>query len=164
MNHSIFSTTPVTSLPRPRTACSARGGAPGLGATPIIMAFVILCLTIFAALTLSTASAEYNLSKAYVNASRDYYAADAEGVRFVAALEAEAEASGYAAAAEALGADVSYSGGEIHITRDFEIGDSSQVLRVSLAADDAGLRITSWRIVYAGEWAPGNTFNLWTGE
>lgn len=164
MNNIVFSTSPAASLPRLRAACSARGGAPGLGAAPIIMTFVILCLTIFAALTLSTASAEYNLSSAYADSSRDYYSADAEGVRFVAELQADTEKNGYAAAAENLGAEVSYSGDEILITRDFEIGESSQVLRVSLSADDSGLRITSWRIVYSGEWIPANTFNIWTGE
>jgi hypothetical protein len=144
-----------------------RGGAPGLGGTPIIMVFAILCLTIFAALTLSTASSEYNLSSKYAESVSEYYNADAEGVRFVAAIKKsvgdEANADEYASAAEAIGAAVEKNDSGAVITRDIAV-DDNQVLRIMLNADASGLRVVSWKIVYIGTWVADNTFNLWTGN
>jgi hypothetical protein len=131
------------------------------------MVFVILCLTIFAALTLSTAGSEYNLSSRRTEAVRAYYSADVNGALFVAELRRRAGdsagAGDYAEAATALGADAVISDGAAHITYRVAI-DEKQALYVALGASESEFLITSWRIVYTGEWTAGNNFDLWTGN
>ena len=51
---------------------------PIIGASSLLVIFAVLCLTVFALLTLSTAKDEQNLSNVSANAVSAYYKADAE--------------------------------------------------------------------------------------
>ena len=55
-----------------------RSSPPFVGGTSLLVIFAILCLTVFALLTLSTAKAEQNLSIISANAVSAYYQADSE--------------------------------------------------------------------------------------
>ena len=49
---------------------------PTIGGTSLLVMFAVLCLTVFALLTLGTVQADRRLSNASLKASVDYYAAD----------------------------------------------------------------------------------------
>ena len=54
---------------------------------PLIMIFCVLCLSVFAVLTLSTAVGEKKLTDLTAERAQDWYAADRQAVAAVAALE-----------------------------------------------------------------------------
>ncbi len=59
-----------------------------VGGTSIIMVFILLCLTIFAVLTLQSASADLRLANKSAEASTRYYEADTEAERILAQIDA----------------------------------------------------------------------------
>ncbi len=162
--NSVFSRD-KTQLYKPRTAGYERGTAPGLGVASITLVFVILCLTIFAALTLQTANAEYNLALRSLEAVYAYYAIDSIGVKFVSELReaAKSGAESLVYAAEAKGAAAELSGVTVLITRDIGI-EGSQSLRISLEFTGERVRVTEWKVVYTGNWVADNNQKLWTGN
>ncbi len=58
-----------------------------VGGTSIIMVFILLCLTVFAVLTLQSASADLRLANKSAEASTRYYEADAEAERILAQID-----------------------------------------------------------------------------
>ena len=61
---------------------------PAVGGTSLLVIFAVLCLTVFALLSLSTVRADERLSKASAKAVSDYYAADAQAEELLAQLRA----------------------------------------------------------------------------
>lgn len=59
---------------------------PAIGGTSLLVVFAVLCLTIFALLSLGTVQADCRLSEAAMKAATDYYAADLEAERIYACL------------------------------------------------------------------------------
>jgi len=57
-----------------------------LGGTSLMMIFAVLCLTVFAVLSLSTAKVGDRLSQSTQDAVQAYYAADSEAEQILAAL------------------------------------------------------------------------------
>lgn len=62
-----------------------RGGTVS-GAVSLVMIFVVLCLTVFSVLTLSTAVGESKLAQATAQHAADYYAVDAQATAIAAQL------------------------------------------------------------------------------
>lgn len=62
-----------------------RGGTVS-GAVSLVMIFVVLCLTVFSVLTLSTAVGESKLAQATAQHTADYYASDAQATAIAAQL------------------------------------------------------------------------------
>lgn len=62
--------------------------APAVGASSLLVAFGVLCLTVFALLALTTARAEKRLSDQAAQAVADYYRADLEAETIFARLRA----------------------------------------------------------------------------
>ena len=62
--------------------------APAVGGSSLLVAFAVLCLTVFALLALTTARAEKRLSDQAAQAVADYYRADLEAERIFARLRA----------------------------------------------------------------------------
>ncbi len=59
---------------------------PAVGGTSLLVIFAVLCLTVFALLSLSTVRADERLSKASAKAVSDYYAADAAAETILAQI------------------------------------------------------------------------------
>lgn len=59
---------------------------PAIGGSSLLVIFAVLCLTVFALLSLSTVQAEKRLSDASANAVTAYYEADLEAERIFARL------------------------------------------------------------------------------
>ena len=63
-----------------------RFSPPAVGGISLLVAFAVLCLTVFALLSLSTVQAQKRLSDASHKAVGEYYAADSEALRILALL------------------------------------------------------------------------------
>ena len=63
-----------------------RFSPPAVGGISLLVAFAVLCLTVFALLSLSTVQAQSRLADASLETVAQYYAADAEAVRILALL------------------------------------------------------------------------------
>ena len=65
-----------------------RFSPPPVGGISLLVVFAVLCLTIFALLSLSTVQADIRLADASVKAVADYYAADRQAQEILARLRA----------------------------------------------------------------------------
>lgn len=65
-----------------------RFSPPALGGISLLVVFAVLCLTVFALLTLTTVQADSRLGDSSLRAVTDYYAADCEAQRILALLRA----------------------------------------------------------------------------
>ena len=61
---------------------------PAVGGISLLVVFAVLCLTVFALLSLSTVRADARLSEASAQAVADYYAADCQAQEILAQLRA----------------------------------------------------------------------------
>ena len=65
------------------------GGRANIGTSSLILIFIILCLTIFGLLSLSSAGSDWNLAQKNAQSIKGYYEADGKAVEFAAMVEAE---------------------------------------------------------------------------
>ena len=125
------------------------------GAVSLIMIFCVLCLSVFAVLTLSTAVGEKKLTDLTAERAQDWYAADRQAVAAVAALERgeTPQDVDVAFTQEAEGTQAEFTlpaGGE-------------QILTVKVLLSDGGYEILCWRTDYGGDWAADDTIAIWDG-
>ena len=137
-----------------------RGGSVS-GAVSLVMIFCVLCLAVFATLTYATADRERQLSELTEQRAAEYYAADAEATRIVAALSR----------GEAPDAD-------IEITETLDLwDDGSRMIEFRVPAGgeqelcvcvrlhpDGTYDILRWETGYAGEWETNDTIDIWDGD
>jgi hypothetical protein len=168
-----------------------RIGGLSVGSSSILVVFVALSLTIFAALSFMSARADLRLAEKQAQSTLEYYAADEAATLRLAALDAvlrplgpPGAARGTSYAAAAAGALSGLEGLELELEPELgppgspapqslrlvfdEPVNERQVLRVELrlpAPAPARWRITAWRIVNVREWEGGqNTIEVWRPE
>ena len=141
----------------------------GTGYLSIMMIFVVLCLTMLAALSYSAASAEKNYSDRSAGYTKEYYAADFEAKRILA--EIDGIAAGYENYTDfMLLAELD----EIEIIEYVSRPDSLEISwltpineRQSISAavkySGEGYIITGWRTVSSTE-TENRPLNVWDGE
>jgi hypothetical protein len=128
----------------------------GVGGVSIIMVFAVLCLTIFAVLSLVTARSEQALAERHAGAVTDYYAADSLAAEVYDALSPSGETP-----ESVLGVTVSQpSANSLSYTVPI---DASRELCVLLLREGEALRILEWREAAAGEWEPDTRIRVWEG-
>lgn len=137
-----------------------------MGLASMVVIFVVISLTIFAALSVSTAAQEKRLAEKYAGAVSAYWAADAECAQLANAFGAAwAGPDGEAAVeklAAASGAELTREGGDLLVAYDRPVSDVS-ALEVTLRLG-ARFRIEKWRTVSTDEnWAPDDTLPVWQG-
>lgn len=133
----------------------------GLGSVSLVLVFAVLCLTIFALLTLSTARSDANLAERAADSAKSYYLADTEAERVYVAL-----------------ADALENGEKPETVRDTEITyngdyasylcsiDGGRSIAVTLVSDGTGggTRIMQWRETEDENWMPDEQIEVWTGQ
>lgn len=128
-----------------RTQSSQSNPSPlGVGVISIVTVLLVLCLTIFSALTLTTAKADLNLSRINADTVSAWYAADAQAARQYAAFAAGANPE--------LEARIPIAG--------------RQFLHLRLARRmDGGVEILAWRAVTeeGGTALEDTTLPVWGG-
>lgn len=138
----------------------------GVGIASLVVIFAVLALTIFAVLSVSTASQEKKLSEQYAASVSAYWAADeacTEKANALGALwKSGATAEMLQIQARQLGADVAADGADLLISYSEPISDIAS-LQVTLRVG-AAFEITEWRsVTETGDWSPDNSLPVWKG-
>jgi len=131
----------------------------GIGAASIMLVFVVLCLVIFAIISLSPALTERALARQELALVQDFYAADARAERIVAEI---LTAPTIPAAVDNIPigsfwsmevfADVAYFAVPINET---------MLLNVEIALGAGGLyQILTWRMQNTHDWQPDDSIDL----
>jgi len=135
-----------------------RGG--GLsGAVSLVMIFCVLCLSVFAVLTLSTAMNEKRLSDLGAQRAAEYFEADCRAAEIVSDLAAGKTPEGDVEVART-------DWGEDGTLVEFSLpAGGDRTLMVQATLDGAGgHRILCWKTGYAGEWETNDIIQIWDGE
>ena len=135
------------------------------GAVSLVMIFCVLCLAVFATLTVSTAERERKLSEMTAQNAADYYAADTKAMGVVAGLRAGKELSEL---------DVEYTsegfmgGTLIELNVPISEMQSLAVTLIQYAPETPGGRrevaVYGWKTVYTGDWETDDSMNIWSGD
>ena len=131
------------------------------GASSLLVIFSVLCLTVFALLSLSTVTADHRISEENMDASSKYYEAEykaneilsqlrsgnaPEGVRFLGSEEAAIQEAFERAAVYAVKID------------------EDQVLQVRVQLRGAEYMIEQWQVISTADWEPDTDLPVWIGD
>lgn len=122
---------------------------PALGGSSLLVIFAVLCLTVFALLSLSTVQAEKRMADASVRAVEAYYEADLAAESIFARLRAGEKVPGVTESDGIYGYECPIS--------------QYQTLHVRLQKDAESWRVLRWQAVANPEEA-SQTLSLWDGR
>lgn len=132
-----------------------RFSPPAVGGVSLLVVFAVLCLTVFALLSLTTVQADVRLADASAQAAADYYAADLEAQTILARLRNGERPEG-----------VTFTGsGLLRAEYTCRISDT-QKLQVSVILQGISGReyvIERWQAVPSAEWESDESLDLWDG-
>ena len=123
---------------------------PPVGGSSLLVIFAVLCLTIFALLSLSTAQAGSRLSDESAQAVSAYYQADCQAEEILARLRSGEVPDGVTAEGNVY----SYT---------CPISDT-QALEICVRLEQEHYTILRWQAVSTVDWQPDDSLNLWDGE
>lgn len=127
-----------------------RFAPPAVGGVSLLVVFAVLCLTVFALLSLATVQADTRLADASAQAVAEYYAADCEAQAILARLRAGERLEGV----ESFGGIYAYT---------CPISDT-QELQVEVWLKDGHYKILRWEAAASVEWEADSTLELWDGN
>ena len=129
---------------------------PAVGGSSLLVIFAVLCLTIFALLSLSTVQADGRLSDAAAEAVTGYYAADAQAEAILAQLRSgtvpegvEVTGSGILTANYACPISDTQAL-QVRVVFNGPLGDDYEILR--------------WQAVSTAGWEADDGLNVWSGD
>lgn len=132
-----------------------RFSPPAVGGVSLLVVFAVLCLMVFALLSLTTVQADVRLADASAQAAADYYAADLEAQTILARLRNGERPEG-----------VTFTGsGLLRAEYACRISDT-QELQVSVILQGISGReyvIERWQAVPSAEWESDESLDLWDG-
>lgn len=127
-----------------------RFSPPAVGGSSLLVIFAVLCLTVFALLSLSTVQADGRLGDAAAAAVSDYYRADCQAETVLAQLRQGQMPEG-----------VTVRDGVCSYT--CPISDT-QELAVEVYLEGADYTVLRWQAVPTAQWQPDDGLELWTGD
>jgi len=138
------------------------------GSVSLIMIFTVLCLTVFAILTLVSANAEYKLSEKYAKSIDEYYANDYNATDFINMVQkntAEFKTNDLIMPKIQGEADIVYMSGEILcVEKAFSISENFELV-VVLEINNGKVDIVSYKYNAVSDIAePTFNFDLWAGS
>ena len=145
-----------------RTENRERFSPPAVGGISLLVVFAVLCLTVFALLSLTTVQADVRIADASAKAVADYYAADCKAQEVLACLRTGAPTPedvmvGWS---NALYGDwrerIYFYTIPITDRQDLEV-------EVAIGYDRAKYEILRWQAVSSGEWEIDDSLELWDG-
>lgn len=122
---------------------------PVVGASSLLVIFAVLCLTIFALLSISTLQADGRLSDHAANAVANYYEADAQAEEILARLRAGEKPEG-----------VSREGNLYTYT--CTVSDT-QLLVVQVMVEGSDYTILRWQVISNVRWEADDKRPVWGG-
>ena len=127
-----------------------RFSPPAVGGSSLLVIFAVLCLTVFALLSLSTVQADGRLGDAAAAAVSDYYRADCQAETVLAQLRQGQMPEG-----------VTVRDGVCSYT--CPISDT-QELAVEVYLEGTDYTVLRWQAVPTAQWQPDDGLELWTGD
>ena len=124
--------------------------APVVGGSSLLVIFAVLCLTVFALLSLSTVQADSRLSDTSAAAVSEYYAADCRAEEILAQLRTGQVPEGVRVKADTYSYTCPIS--------------ETQELQVEVRIRENGWEILRWQAVSTTQWNEDETLSLWDGE
>ena len=141
----------------------------GTGTISLVLIFAVLCLTIFAVLTLSTANAEKTLVTRSASFVASYYEADFQATRIKAHIIHAHRGENFTYAlndiASAFNTQIYHEqlrGGSSQITFASKVNDFHN-LSVKLMLAENQVSVLEWRVVYSRPWEFDDTIPVWDG-
>ena len=124
--------------------------APVVGGSSLLVIFAVLCLTVFALLSLSTVQADSRLSDASAAAVSEYYEADCQAEEILAELRSGQIPEGVSVKVDTYSYTCPIS--------------ETQELQVEVRIQENGWEILRWQAVSTAQWNEDETLSLWDGE
>ena len=131
------------------------GPPAAVGGSSLLVIFAVLCLTVFALLTLSTAAADSRLSQDAADAVEAYYQADSQAEALWARFRAGERPEDVTETAEDAGST---------LYEDSVPVSQGQELRVSLRLEDGIWTVVQWQAVSTADWQADEDLTVWDGE
>lgn len=131
-----------------------------VGSASLVMVFAVLCLTIFAVLSVVTARGEWNLAEKSANAVTAYYEADCRAVEIFDEIAASYD--GTFTLPQDCSAQVETVDGVDYLTYAVAI-DDGQELWVEVYYEENALKIAHWMVQESGTWIADESINVWGG-
>lgn len=125
--------------------------APMVGGSSLLVIFAVLCLTVFAMLSLTQARADRRLAQNSWSAVTGYYRADCQAQEMLSRLRAGERPQGVTAEGEGVFSYVC------------PISDA-QTLEVRVRLTGEGYEVLSWRAVFTADWQADEDLDLWDGS
>ena len=125
--------------------------APVVGGSSLLVIFAVLCLTVFAVLSLAQAQADRRLAQNSWSAVTGYYRADCQAQEILSRLRAGERPQGVTEEGENV---FSYA---------CPISDA-QTLEVRVRLTGENYEILSWRAVFTADWQADEDLDLWDGS
>jgi len=122
------------------------------------MIFCVLCLSVFAVLTLSTGMNEKRLSDLAAQRAAEYYEADCR------AAELLSELSAGKTPAEDVEITRSDWDGDTLVEFSLPAGGDRTLMVQAVLDGRGGCRVLCWKTGYAGDWETDDTIEIWDGE
>lgn len=129
---------------------SKRETPPAVGGNSLIVIFAVLCLTVFAMLSLSTVQADRRPAEASMENTKKYYEADTQAETILAQLR------------RGIMADGVVKQGEVFFYR-CEVSET-QELQVEVKVSDSSYEIIRWQLVSTTDWKEEDELQLWNGS
>ena len=124
--------------------------SPLVGASSLLVIFAVLCLTVFALLSLSSMQASQRLRDSSAAAVSAYYEADCAAEEIFARLRGGEMPAGVSADGDSY----SYS---------CKISET-QELSVLLRKDEGGWTVLRWQSLSTAKWEPDDSIPVWDGN
>ena len=128
----------------------------GIGSASIVLIFAVLCMTVFALISFSSALADKALANAQEKLVKEYYAADARAEYILAEITRTGKIP-----AEIGGVAITTRPAENAVTAAFACSMSdSKELRVEVNVYENSFEILKWKVQDTGTWTADDSINV----
>lgn len=133
----------------------AQVSPPPVGGVSLLVVFGVLCLTVFALLSLATVRADERMSRVSADTVLGWYAADCQAQEMLARIRNGERPEG-----------VAFSGSPLCAEYAVPISDTQELqVRVCFPGGARGpYTVERWQAVPVGEWEPDDGLDVWAGE
>ena len=122
----------------------------GIGTSSLLVIFAVLCLAVFALLSVATVQADQRLGDSAEKAVLDYYRADSQAEQILARLRAGE-----------IPAGVSQENGIYSFRCDLS---DTQALAVAVRVKEGKYEILRWQVMATADWQPEEKLPVWNGQ
>lgn len=132
----------------------------GIGSASLILIFSVLCLTVFALLTLSESNREKALTEKFASSVENYYSADSAAVEVARKLHTAVDNGEILSEINNIPI---YSDGNGTFSYFCPIDDNRSIA-VKLRNVNGEFEIIAWNETDTENWVPDEQLNVWMGE